>query len=197
MLVSVRAYGRTKRTDERLVSDTVTYAVPSTERLLSAKRFSRLPPKSVARQEALWQDTLREGSVRALCQGREYNSSGPTCHLKEAVRARSSIVQPALKRSVRQSVHECSGRLPEGEGSRGRVLALPRRTRPRGRLVAHAALRRGVAFASIHHPLLLLSLLVRHYERAAIGRDKLHFDLAVFSVRRTVGRCVGQTVLMP
>src|SRR5215831_18965252 len=54
--------------------------------------FSRLPPKSVARQEALWQDTLREGSVRALCQGREYNSSGHTCHLKEAVRARNSIV---------------------------------------------------------------------------------------------------------
>src|SRR5215472_11639707 len=55
------------------------------------KHFSRLPPKSVARQEALWQDTLREGSVRALCQGREYNSSGLTCHLKEAVRARNSI----------------------------------------------------------------------------------------------------------
>src|SRR5215472_6943496 len=46
--------------------------------------FSRLPPKSVARQEALWQDTLREGSVRALCQGREYNSSGLTCHLKRS-----------------------------------------------------------------------------------------------------------------
>src|SRR5262250_2554012 len=69
----------------------VTYSVPSTERLLNAKHFSRLPPKSVARQEALWQDTLREGSVRALCQGREYNSSGLTCHLKEAVRARNSI----------------------------------------------------------------------------------------------------------
>src|SRR5215831_6030824 len=55
------------------------------------KHFSRLPPKSVALQEALWQDTLREGSVRALCQGREYNSSGLTCHLKEAVRARNSI----------------------------------------------------------------------------------------------------------
>src|SRR5262250_999099 len=68
----------------------VTYSVPSTERLLNAKHFSRLPPKSVARQEALWQDTLREGSVRALCQGREYNSSGLTCHLKEAVRARNS-----------------------------------------------------------------------------------------------------------
>ena len=67
----------------------VTYSVPSTERLLNAKHFSRLPPKSVARQEALWQDTL--GSVRALCQGREYNSSGLTCHLKEAVRARNSI----------------------------------------------------------------------------------------------------------
>ena len=58
----------------------MTYSVPSTERLLNAKHFSRLPPKSVARQEALWQDTLREGSVRALCQ-----------HLKEAVRARNSI----------------------------------------------------------------------------------------------------------
>src|SRR5215472_13906702 len=69
----------------------VTYSVPSTERLLNAKHFSRLPPKSVARQEALWQDTLREGSVRALCQGREYNSSGLNCHLKEAVRARNSI----------------------------------------------------------------------------------------------------------
>ena len=69
----------------------MTYSVPSTERLLNAKHFSRLPPKSVARQEALWQDTLREGSVRALCQGREYNSSGLTCHLKEAVRARNSI----------------------------------------------------------------------------------------------------------
>src|SRR5215469_16595754 len=32
-----------------------------------------------------------EGSVRALCQGREYNSSGLNCHLKEAVRARNSI----------------------------------------------------------------------------------------------------------
>ena len=64
----------------------VTYSVPSTERLLNAKHFSRLPPKSVARQEALWQDTLREGSVRALCQGSEYNSSGLTCHFKEAVR---------------------------------------------------------------------------------------------------------------
>src|SRR5262249_46328927 len=62
-----------------------------TEGLLNAKHFSRLPPKSVARQEALWQDTLREGSVRALCQGREYNSSGLTCHSKEAVRARNSI----------------------------------------------------------------------------------------------------------
>src|SRR6516162_6845427 len=71
--------------------DRVTYSVPSTERLLNAKHFSRLPPKSVARQWALWQDTLREGSVRALCQGREYNSSGLTCHLKEAVRARNSI----------------------------------------------------------------------------------------------------------
>src|SRR5215469_3027077 len=71
-------------------SKLVTYSVPSTERLLNAKHFSRLPPKSVARQEALWQDTLREGSVRALCQGREYNSSGLTCHLKEAVRARNS-----------------------------------------------------------------------------------------------------------
>jgi len=69
----------------------VTYSVPSTERLLNAKHFSRLPPKSVARQKALWQDTLREGSVRALCQVREYNSSGLTCHLKEAVRARNSI----------------------------------------------------------------------------------------------------------
>ena len=49
----------------------MTYSVPSTERLLNAKHFSRLPPKSLARQEALWQDTLREGSVRALCQGRE------------------------------------------------------------------------------------------------------------------------------
>src|SRR5215469_8464641 len=29
---------------------TVTYSVPSTERLLNAKHFSRLPPKSVARQ---------------------------------------------------------------------------------------------------------------------------------------------------
>src|SRR5215831_9425854 len=48
------------------------------------KHFSRLPPKSVARQEALWQDTLREGSVRALCQGREYNSSGLTCHFKRS-----------------------------------------------------------------------------------------------------------------
>src|SRR6516164_8983893 len=48
----------------------VTYSVPSTERLLNAKHFSRLPPKSVARQEALWQDTLREGSVRALCSPR-------------------------------------------------------------------------------------------------------------------------------
>src|SRR5215470_4942268 len=74
------------------VSSPVTYSVPSTERLLNAKHFSRLPPKNVARQEALWQDTLREGSVRALCQGREYNSSGLTCHLKEAVRARNSIV---------------------------------------------------------------------------------------------------------
>jgi hypothetical protein len=73
------------------IGDVVTYSVPSTERLLNAKHFSRLPPKSVARQEALWQDTLREGSVRALCQGREYNSSGLTCHLKEAVRARNSI----------------------------------------------------------------------------------------------------------
>src|SRR5215831_9360399 len=71
----------------------VTYSVPSTERLLNAKHFSRLPPKSVARQEALWQDTLREGSVRALCQAREYNSSGLTCHLKEAVRARNSIAE--------------------------------------------------------------------------------------------------------
>src|SRR5215467_10082988 len=71
--------------------DRVTYSVPLTERLLNAKHFSRLPLKSVARQEALWQDTLREGSVRALCQGREYNSSGLTCHLKEAVRARNSI----------------------------------------------------------------------------------------------------------
>src|SRR5215468_5061686 len=75
----------------------VTYSVPSTERLLNAKHFSRLPPKSVARQEALWQDTLREGSVRALCQGREYNSSGLTCHLKEAVRARNSIGRKAPK----------------------------------------------------------------------------------------------------
>src|SRR6516162_10229561 len=74
--------------------DRVTYSVPSTERLLNAKHFSRLPPKSVARQEALWRDTLREGSVRALCQGREYNSSGLTCHLKEAVRARNSIEEP-------------------------------------------------------------------------------------------------------
>jgi len=62
----------------------VTYAVPSTERLLNAKLFSRLPPKSVARQEALWQDTLREGSVRALCQEKEYNSGGLTCHLKRS-----------------------------------------------------------------------------------------------------------------
>src|SRR5215472_15112043 len=61
------------------------------------KHFSRLPPKSVARQEALWQDTLREGSVRALCQGREYNSSGLTCHLKEAVRARNSIGLRAIR----------------------------------------------------------------------------------------------------
>src|SRR6516162_8217541 len=76
--------------------DRVTYSVPSTERLLNAKHFSRLPPKSVARQEALWQDTLREGSVRALCQGREYNSSGLTCHLKEAVRARNSIGRDSL-----------------------------------------------------------------------------------------------------
>src|SRR5215472_16099825 len=60
------------------------------------KHFSRLPPKSVARQEALWQDTLREGSDRALCQGREYNSSGLTCHLKEAVRARNSIGRDSL-----------------------------------------------------------------------------------------------------
>ena len=72
----------------------VTYSVPSTERLLNAKHFSRLPPKSVARQEALWQDTLHEGSVRALCQGGEYNSSGLTCHLKEAVRVRNSIAGP-------------------------------------------------------------------------------------------------------
>src|SRR5215469_16794947 len=71
----------------------VTYSVPSRERLLNAKHFSRLPPKSVARQEALWQDTLREGSVRALCQGREYNSTGLTCHLKEAVRVRNSIAR--------------------------------------------------------------------------------------------------------
>src|SRR5262252_11139141 len=84
------------------VSSPVTYSVPSTERLLNAKHFSRLPPKNVARQEALWQDTLREGSVRALCQGREYNSSGLTCHLKEAVRARNSIAGRAstLTRSL-------------------------------------------------------------------------------------------------
>jgi hypothetical protein len=80
----------------------VTYSVPSTERLLNAKRFSRLPPKSVARQEALWLDTLREGSVRALCQGSEYNSSGLTCHLQEAVRARnfSEGVRHAAKENV-------------------------------------------------------------------------------------------------
>src|SRR5215472_8628020 len=78
----------------------VTYSVPSTERLLNAKHFSRLPPKSVARQEALWQDTLREGSVRALCQGREYNSSGLTCHLKEAVRARNSIERYGFRRQI-------------------------------------------------------------------------------------------------
>jgi hypothetical protein len=65
------------------------------------KHFSRLPPKSVARQEALWQDTLREGSVRALCQGREYNSSGLTCHLKEAVRARTSIGVSYMKGILR------------------------------------------------------------------------------------------------
>jgi len=60
------------RMDDGRKPGAVTYSVPSTERLLNAKHFSRLPPKSVARQEALWQDTLREGSVRALCQGREY-----------------------------------------------------------------------------------------------------------------------------
>src|SRR6516225_1909628 len=80
----------------------VTYSVPSTERLLNAKHFSRLPPKSVARQEALWQDTLREGSVRALCQGREYNSSRLTCHLKEAVRARNSIGRSCRGRAQHQ-----------------------------------------------------------------------------------------------
>src|SRR5215469_5425794 len=78
-------------TEVEPIARRVTYSVPSTERLLNAKHFSRLPPKSVARQEALWQDTLREGSVRALCQGREYNSSWLTCHLKEAVLARNSI----------------------------------------------------------------------------------------------------------
>src|SRR6516164_2473660 len=46
--------------------------------------FSRLPPKSVARQEALWQDTVREGSVRTLCQGREYNSRGAYLPLKRS-----------------------------------------------------------------------------------------------------------------
>src|SRR5262249_23204673 len=71
----------------------VTYSVPSTERPLNAKHFSRLPPKSVARQEALWQDTLREGSVRALCQGREYNTSGLPSHLHEALGARNPIAR--------------------------------------------------------------------------------------------------------
>src|SRR6516165_4309707 len=37
-----------------VVTVLLTYSVPSTERLLNAKHFSRLPPKSVARQEALW-----------------------------------------------------------------------------------------------------------------------------------------------
>src|SRR6516225_11234799 len=70
----------------------VTYSVPSTERLLNAKHFSRLPPKSVARQEALWQDTLREGSVRALCQG---ISIGPACrNPRAAVRVRRSGCAP-------------------------------------------------------------------------------------------------------
>src|SRR6516225_9029724 len=62
----------------------VTYSVPSTERLLNAKHFSRLPPKSVARQEALWQDTLREGSVRALCQGREIQQQRAYLPLKRS-----------------------------------------------------------------------------------------------------------------
>jgi len=88
---SVEGVSLVTATNASVSADSVTYSVPSTERLLNAKHFSRLPPKSVARQEALWQDTLREGSVRALCQGREYNSSGLTCHLKEAVRARNSI----------------------------------------------------------------------------------------------------------
>src|SRR5215469_6937247 len=93
------------------IADSVTYSVPSTERLLNAKRFSRLPAKSVARQEALWQDTLREDSVRALCQERACNS-GPTCHLKEAVRARNFIgsgnIQVGLfERSLRSEEHLC------------------------------------------------------------------------------------------
>src|SRR6516165_7891855 len=104
--------------------DRVTYSVPSTERLLNAKHFSRLPPKSVARQEALWQDTLREGSVRALCQGREYNRSGLTCHLKEAVRARNSIACNHVTRG-RDSRSQC---LCDGPVATAEFEALPART---------------------------------------------------------------------
>ena len=94
----------------------VTYSVPSTERLLNAKGFSRLPPKSVARQEALWQDTLREGSVRALCQGREYNSSGLTCHLKQAVRARNFIMKAKCNPCASNADHTANTSFPATAG---------------------------------------------------------------------------------
>ena len=97
----------------------MTYSVPSTERLLNAKRFSRLPPKSVPRQEALWQDSLREGSVRALCQEGEYNSGGLTCHLREAVRARNFIGASLKKTDHGLNVAATRGKRNSRDGSAG------------------------------------------------------------------------------
>ena len=100
----------------------MTYSVPSTERLLNAKHFSRLPPKSVARQKALWQDTLREGSVRALCQVREYNSSGLTCHLKRSSPRPQFYRQPAFVAETAANLPETSSRGRRERGSRRREL---------------------------------------------------------------------------
>src|ERR1700730_2228934 len=62
--------------------------------------------------------------------------------------------------------------------------------------VAHAAFYRRISFACVHHGLLLLTLLIRHRQRAAIGRNQLDLHFVKFPVVCAGRRRVRNAVLI-
>src|SRR6267143_3869732 len=62
--------------------------------------------------------------------------------------------------------------------------------------VADPTFGRLIAFAGVDLEFLLLAFLVDDGERAAIGRDQLHFKLVEFAVLGAIARRVRETVLV-